>query len=422
MVIDMETLKDFKYTMESCNHCGQCKWILPPRMKGWDFAEICPIHQRYGFDAYSGQGFINIAKEILDGKLSYDKGLADMIYTCTCCGACDVNCKAVRDMEVLDTILALRADCVKSGALPNVHIDSAKLIEETHNLFGKPHADRCSWLPEDFTGDEDADTVCFIGCAASYRYPETALNTIKILRAGGVRFKLLKEDEWCCGSLLWRTGQTEAAAALVERNIEVFRKHGVKTLITSCAECYGAFRSGYPRFIQTDFETRHISEVALELIKDGRLKLQASDRPDIKAVYHDPCMLGRLSEPYVPWEGEIRAYGLHVPPKKWRRGTYGVYEQPRAILNSIPGVKLIEMTRKYENAFCCGMGGGAADVNPEFASWAANERRREARSVGADAIVSCCPFCKSGLENEGENRMKCYDLTTLLAESLTGGI
>ena len=106
----MDKLKDFEYTMDSCNHCGQCKWILAPKMKGWDFAEICPIHQRYGFDAYSGQGLLSIAKEILTGKLQYGDGLEELLYTCTCCGACDVNCKDVRDKEVLDTILALRDD------------------------------------------------------------------------------------------------------------------------------------------------------------------------------------------------------------------------------------------------------------------------------------------------------------------------
>ena len=105
----MQPLKDFRHTMESCNHCGQCKWVLGPKMRGYDYAEICPIHQRFGFDAYSGQGLLNIAEELLDGKLEYESGLVELIYSCTTCGACDINCKSIRDMEVLETILALRA-------------------------------------------------------------------------------------------------------------------------------------------------------------------------------------------------------------------------------------------------------------------------------------------------------------------------
>ena len=112
----MSDLNKLRYTIESCNHCGQCKWLLPGRMSGWDFAQICPIHIKFGFDAYSGQGLINIAKEVMNGTLQYGDGLEDLLYTCTACGACDVNCKNVRDMELLDTILELRAHCVENSA------------------------------------------------------------------------------------------------------------------------------------------------------------------------------------------------------------------------------------------------------------------------------------------------------------------
>jgi len=89
----MDTLRDYRYTMESCNQCGQCRFILGPKMKGWEYAEVCPIYQRYKYDAYSGQGLINIAQELLEGTLQYDDDLLAHIYTCTTCGACDINCK-----------------------------------------------------------------------------------------------------------------------------------------------------------------------------------------------------------------------------------------------------------------------------------------------------------------------------------------
>lgn len=412
----MNTLKDFEYTMDSCNHCGQCKWILSPKAKGWDFAEICPIHQRYGFDAYSGQGLINIAKEILKGKLEYGDGLEELIYTCTCCGACDVNCKNVRDMEVLDTILALRADAARNGALPQELLNAAERIHKTKNLYGLPHKERFAWVPGDYEDDQDADTVLFIGCSA-YRYPETARAAIKILRAGGVRFKLLYEEEWCCGAFLWRTGQTKEAAELVQRNVETFRKHGVKTIITTCAECFGAFRSGYPRFCETEFETRHISEVVYELLQNGRLSLQGKSGVK-RLTYHDPCMLGRLSEPYVPWSGVIHPFGLHEPKKQWRCGEHGVYEPPREVLRAIPDVELVEMTRNYEDAYCCGAGAGAAAANPDFTAWAADERRREAIASGADAIVSSCPFCRDSFNSAGKHALMYIDFTELVADAL----
>ena len=118
-------------------------------------------------------------------------------------------------------------------------------------------------------------------------------------------------------------------------NIEAFKRRGIKMLITSCAECYGAFRSGYPRFAEMDIEVRHISQVVFDLLREKRLTL--GGLPAMKVTYHDPCMLGRLSETYVPWHGEIKAYGFHEPPKTWRRGTYGVYDEPRGVLGAITG-------------------------------------------------------------------------------------
>ena len=408
----MSDLKKFKYTMDSCNHCGQCKWILTPKMHGWDFAQICPIHAKYGFDAYSGQGLINIAKEVMNGTLQYGDGLEYLLYSCTACGACDVNCKNVRDMEILDTILELRAHCVENDALPEAHKKTAQNIEKSHNIYGLAHEDRFAWLPEDYKDDEDANTALFVGCSV-YKHPEPALAAIKILRAGGVKFKLLREDEWCCGSILWRTGQNGKSEALVQRNRETFKKHGIKKIITACAECFGSFKAGYTRFGENDFEVLHITEVAADLIKNGKLTFKNS-QTSIRVTYHDPCMLARLSEPFVPWEGEIKPYGLHVPEKQWRRGEFGVYDAPRQVLAALPGVELCEMVRNRENALCCG--GGSAD--PELTKWAASERRREASFTGADAIVSCCPFCRDSLEDGEENPMQYLDLTELLAKML----
>ncbi len=410
----MADLNAFRYTIESCNHCGQCKWLLPGRMHGWDFAPVCPLHDYFNFDACSGQGMLNIAGEIMNGTLSHTPKLAAMLHTCTACGACDVNCKNVRDMEVLDTIYELRRDCAEAGFLPESRKVTAENVMKEHNIYGLPHEERFSFLPEDFRDDPEADTVLFAGCSV-YKHPETFLAAAKLLRAGGVKFRVLRSEEWCCGGALWRMGDWKDAEALITRNVETFRKMGIRTVITACAECFGAFRSGYPRFVQTEFETKHITQVAAELLREGKLRLRSDGQP-MTVTYHDPCMLGRLSETYVPWEGEIRSYGLHVPDKQWRRGEHGVYDPPRELLRAIPGVELTEMPRSMEEAWCCGR--GAADVDPEFADYTARERRREAASVGADTLVSCCPFCREALDADDEYRLRYLDLTELLADRL----
>ena len=410
----MSDLKAFQYTMESCNHCGQCKWLLPARATGWDFAVVCPIYDHFSFDAYSGQGIVNVAQEILQGRLQHDEDIAGLLHRCTGCGACDVNCKSVRDMEVLGTILELRRDNAEAGFLPEPKKAVGDRIESTHNIYGLPHSERFSWLPEGFTDDPDSDTALFVGCSV-YKHPETALAAIRILKAGGVKFRLLYEEEWCCGAQLWRSGQHERAKALIERNVETFRRLGVKRLITACAECFGSFRNGYPRFVPTEFETVHISQIAAQLLRENRLTLREDARA-VTLTYHDPCMLGRLSEPYVPWEGEIRSYGLHVPEKQWQRGENGVYDPPREVLRAIPGVTLNEMPRCLEDSWCCGA--YAADIDPAFARRTADERRREAASVAAEGIVSSCPFCRESLTGDADDSLPYYDLTEFLAAHL----
>ena len=140
-------------------------------------------------------------------------------YTCTTCGACDINCKSVRDMEVLDTILALRAKCVEDGQGPMPeHREYSRLVESEHNIYGEPHDQRFKWLPKDVRMSEGAEVAYFVGCATAYLHPDIARNTVEILKAGGIDFKIIRAEEYCCGAPLWRTGQREAARCSAVRD------------------------------------------------------------------------------------------------------------------------------------------------------------------------------------------------------------
>jgi Fe-S oxidoreductase len=391
----MQTLKDFSYTMTSCTHCGICKHILGPKARDARFTEVCPIFARYNFDAYSGQGLVHIAQEIMEGKLEFDDGLVEALYQCTTCGACDINCKTNMDMEVLETIMALRAKCVEDGKGPmSKHKDVAQSISTCHNAYGRPHEKRTEWLPKDVKISANVETVYFVGCTSSYVLPKLAQATAKVLSAAGQSFAILGGEEWCCGLPLWRTGQQEAAAKVMKHNIEALKKCGAKRVVMSCAECYGTFKGDYPRIAQLDFEVLHVTELIAKLIEEGALKLKK--KLNMKVTYHDPCLLGRLSEQYVPWEGIIEKthkLGLHNPPKSWRRGTNGVYDAPREVLRAIPGVELVEMYRNEENAFCCGGGGGVLAAFPDFAKWTAAKRLEEVKAIDVKELVSSCPFC-----------------------------
>ena len=142
-------------------------------------------------------------------------------------------------------------------------------------------------------------------------------------------------------------------------------------------------------------------------------------------TYHDPCHLGRLGEPYKHWKGsEKKVLGqlvLRDPPKEFRRGTFGVYGPPRDVLKRIPGLRLVEMERIKEYAWCCGAGGGVIDAFPDFAAWTARERIKEAKASGAEALVTACPWCQrsfmDAMEPDGDG-FKVFDVVELVQEAL----
>jgi Fe-S oxidoreductase len=143
---------------------------------------------------------------------------------------------------------------------------------------------------------------------------------------------------------------------------------------------------------------------------------------DLNVTYHDPCHLGRLGEPYLHWQGKQVAGHIRIydPPKEFRRGTNGVYEPPRSVLKSIPSLKLVEMERIKEYAWCCGAGGGVKETNPEFAKFTAGERIKEAESTGAEAIVTACPGCEKSFEEaiiETGSSLKVFDVVELIAKA-----
>jgi Fe-S oxidoreductase len=159
------------------------------------------------------------------------------------------------------------------------------------------------------------------------------------------------------------------------------------------------------------------------LIKEGKLTFR-SEIP-MAVTYHDPCHLGRQGEPYVPWNGvekKIKNQIVVYEPKRPRyNGAWGVYDLPREILRSVPGVELVEMERIREYSWCCGAGGGVREAYPEFSNWTATERIMEAKSTGAEALVSACPWCERNFKDAISalgDAMQVYDIVELVQKAL----
>jgi Fe-S oxidoreductase len=424
--LDITDMENFVYDMSRCIKCKGCTWVDHTYMPGSKFMTRCPSATKYEFDAYGAYGKMRIGHAMAEGRLDWNEKALEIMYACTLCGACDVGCKRNLDLEIGLTLESLRVKAVQDGVGPMpAHKKIADNISRRHNFYGASHEKRNEWMPKEITPAERAGLLYFVGCNASYVNKEIARSTAKILKASGTDFMLMPEER-CCGNTVFSVGLFDEAKALAQRNVEEVRKTGAETLLTSCAECYRMWKVDYPKLLDIStedlgFKVIHLVEYVDEKVQDGALKMK---RPvEARVTYHDSCSLSRLSEPWTPYEGKRGWMGCVEPRLKRRRGTNGVYAQPRNILKSIPGVELVEMPRMRENAFCCGAGRGTKEAFPGFAKWAAEHRLEEVKDIGAETLVSSCPWCKSNFAEAvkaGATDVRVLDISEVICESLEG--
>jgi Fe-S oxidoreductase len=420
-------IEDYRGDVNMCCRCSACRYIPLQKIKGKQNSACCPSISKYNYHAYSGGGRLLIAKDMLNNGFQYTDQLLDIVYNCNLCGACDVSCKYGMDMEVLDPIQEFRMNCVENGHThPALEKVMAGLRKQGTMVQGKPAA-RGEWAAglniKDYT-KEKVDVIYHVGCKTSFDKDmwKVAKATASLLKKAGVNFGIGGANETCCGGRAYQMGYQADFLTQAKANMAKFKKAGVKTLVTGCADGYQAFKVLYDKFdLKGDLEVLHTTEYFDRLIKEG--KLSPRKKVDLEVTYHDPCRLGRQGETFIHWQGK-RIPGISFmfdPPKTYRRGTNGVYGPPRNILASIPGITLREMDRIKEYAWCCGAGGGVNESNPEFASWTAVERINEAVSSGAQALVSACPWCESLFAQsvkETGSSLKVFDVAELLEKSI----
>jgi len=424
--VNLETtdLNNYRYDMSRCIKCKGCYWVEHTYMPGVKFSTRCPSNVWNDFDSYGAFGKMRIGTAMVEGKLDWTPTLLEVVYADPLCGACDVGCKRNLDLEIELSLEAMRVKAVKDGVGPMpAHKKIAENIAASHNVFGAPHRDRRKWVTRDVQVAKKADLLYFVGCTASYTNNEIAQATGKILNHSKTPFMLMP-DEWCCGNTLQSVGMLDEARELAKRNIEMVKSTGAKTVLLSCAEGYRMWKVEYPKLLNIatadlPFKVVHLVELADELLKNGSLRM--TKPVNTRLTYHDSCSISRLADPWTPWSGERGWMGTVSPRLKRRRGTKGLYAQPRNIINAIPGVEFVEMIRTRENAFCCGAGRGTKEAFPTLASSSAKHRLEEVKEVGAEVLVSACPWCKNNfaqaVKDDGDN-VKVMDFSELILASL----
>ncbi|MDD1748014.1 MAG: hypothetical protein LUQ16_09655 [Methanomassiliicoccales archaeon] len=286
-------------------------------------------------------------------------------FACTTCERCKVECEyayeAVHDVE------SLRRGAVACGRGPEQHLEIAEKVRTSGNVFGE-HSGYSR--PR-----EGAEYVYFPGCVAQFRRRSLLDATLKVLDALGLDYEV-PSDLVCCGSVLKRTGHDPSQVK--EQNLRTLRGRKV---VTSCAGCYSTLKADYE-----GLDVVHISQ--LLAARSGDLRL---GRLDMELAYHDPCHLGRKMS---------------------------VYEEPRMVLASIPGLRVKEFSSSKEKATCCGGGGGVRSARKDLSTKLGSEKAREAKEMGVEAIATACPFCEVNLEDCGAEVL---DIVELVAKALREG-
>jgi len=388
----VKQLEEFHEMVYHCTKCYNCIYINPYFLKNEDRYYGCPSGLFYKFDAYHSGGRMEITRGLIEGELKLSEKLAEVFNACTLCGLCESNCEFLIELKPTEVFEAMRRELVREGFVRPEHEAFSKSIEENHNAYKEDHSTRTIWLKD--LGIEvkpEAEIFYFVGCTSSYRTKKIAEATVKLFKKLGLDFTI-SPDEWCCGSPLLRTGRNNQAIELMKHNRELIENSKAKKVVFSCAGCYRAIKTDYQKEIgNLGVELLHVSQLLNKLLDEGQIKLKDKE---CKVTYHDPCHLGRHEK---------------------------VYDEPRNMIKAVPGTILNEMDRITMNAWCCGAGGGVKSAFKEFAIATSQERIREAELTNAEILLSCCPFCKTNLEdgaNESQSNLKVMDLTEFLEDVL----
>lgn len=379
-----------------CTRCGVCVHKYSP----WGDRKVCPIREHtVGLEPYSCRGRNQISRGVLEGTIEITPELAEVAYTCLLCGNCRQACGCI-DLETFGPRIvqphinkALRADLFTSGVELPPHVDMfCSAVEKAQNIFGYPKDERADWLTDDIKIDPNADTIYFVGCLSSFREIEIAQATAKVLNILEIPFNILGDDEQCCGNPMLMMGNLFLARDLMRHNCELMKG---KKVIASCAGCYRILIQDYPKMLgeECNIDATHIVKVLAEQIEQGKVKF--TKKVNKKVVYHDPCELGRDTK---------------------------TYDEPRKILEAIPGLKIVEFESTREQTWCCGGGGGVKGLDFDLSVEIAGDKVKQANDVGANVIISACPSCKTNIKDGIKAAGSDLDMLDILELVLKAGI
>jgi Fe-S oxidoreductase len=377
--VDVEdVIAEVGETFMSCLQCGTCN-------------SVCPWNQ---VSSYSPRRILH--------QLTLDTGteqsVDQAVWSCVTCNACGVNCP--RGIEIIDVIKAVRQLNVTSGRIPESLAAPLDSLKANGNPWDGVRAKRLEWAGDlDLPAFTPQHEYCLFTCCTTAYDPsnrQAGRALPQLLEYAGIAFGTLGAEESCCGDPAHKLGADKIFSELAIKNTELFMRTGVKKILTTSPHCLNTFRNNYDG-LKGSVASEHYTELLDRLVTAGRL------RPILEVAstvtYHDPCYLGRHN---------------------------GIYEAPRRVLLSIPGLKLVEMPDNRERSLCCGGGGGGAWCDTPRSRRLDVLRVEQALGTGAEVIATACPYCTRMLNDAVrelgvQNKIAVRDLAELLVQSMAVG-
>jgi Fe-S oxidoreductase len=395
----------------ACTWCGLCHSVCPARLSGKPLSprelilnlkehllETGPDLLKAGAapalaaeKAAVGPDSVRAGKAIIGDVITEDG-----IWACTTCLACQEVCPSYNEPMV--KIVGLRRH-LQLGALTETAREPLKNLRvRGHPWRGTPYA-RTDWAEgmdiKIIEEDGDVDVLFWVGCTGALedRSLKVTRAVAGLMKQAGVNFGILGEEEMCCGDPARRLGAEHLFQMAAANNIRLFSDYNIRKIVTACPHCFHTLKNEYPP-LGGRFEVVHHSRFIADLIRDNKLKI---DRvAETLVTYHDSCYLGRYN---------------------------GIYRPPRQVLESIPGLRLVEMEQNHKNCFCCGGGGGRMWLEEGAGQRISEVRLNQAIDTRARVMATACPFCLQMFEDAAgtvgdKESLKIRDIAEIVAGAL----